>query len=99
MYFPDYDRIIIIHPKLSACGGFGGVAIIGKSLYDTDDGTVNASLHVVNGNLTLGTIAHEFGHNLGLQHATGLDCAGDTVGANCTISEYGDPFDIMDRIL
>lgn len=43
---------------------------------------------------------HEFGHNLGLDHAQSLICT-DATGAHvvlsdtCTVNEYGDPFSVM----
>lgn len=55
----------------------------------------------INGVLQLRTIAHEFGHNLGIHHASSLSCfeSGSRVSLsaspNCSSSEYGDPFDVM----
>ena len=42
-------------------------------------------------------VAHEFGHNLGAQHAQYLNCGTKQIDTytNCTISEYGDPSDVM----
>ncbi len=47
-------------------------------------------------------LAHELGHNLGLQHANHLSCAKvsdaslSALGASsCAIKEYGDPWDVM----
>lgn len=48
----------------------------------------------------VGILAHELGHNFGLGHAGLLTCL-DGLGKptiisnNCTIAEYGDPFDVM----
>lgn len=51
---------------------------------------------------TIGTsvIAHELGHNLGVHHAGSLSCTGAggapvPVSSTCSVSEYGDPFDVM----
>ena len=41
------------------------------------------------------TVAHEFGHNLGLHHARGLDCEGGVLSSNCVQYTYGDAFDVM----
>ena len=40
-------------------------------------------------------IGHELGHNFGLLHAGSRDCGASVVGGSCSVSEYGDPFDIM----
>ncbi len=56
----------------------------------------------VNGTIQLRVIAHEYGHNLGVHHASSLDCR-DTGGHRvalsvnnlCGASEYGDPYDVM----
>ena len=41
-------------------------------------------------------LSHEFGHILGLwEHAEGWDCGSESSGDNCTIREYGNPFDTM----
>jgi len=42
-------------------------------------------------------LSHEIGHNLGLDHASSLDCGSDgsLYGANCIHKEYGNLFDLM----
>jgi len=56
----------------------------------------------INGTIQLRVISHEYGHNLGVHHASSLDCrdaAGHRVALSvnnlCGASEYGDPFDVM----
>ena len=56
----------------------------------------------VNGTIQLRVISHEYGHNLGVHHASSLDCrnpAGQRVALSvnnlCGASEYGDPYDVM----
>jgi hypothetical protein len=45
------------------------------------------------------TLPHELGHNLGLKHASFIDCAGapfaDDPISGCTSQEYGDTYDFM----
>ncbi len=56
----------------------------------------------VNGTIGLRVIAHEYGHNLGVHHASSLDCRNQngqrvalSVNNLCGASEYGDPYDVM----
>lgn len=39
--------------------------------------------------------SHEFGHNLGLLHAKGLDCGEQILYGNCGTIEYGNSYDLM----
>jgi hypothetical protein len=58
----------------------------------------NPSEAWLNGDITLRNVAHEFGHNLGLFHSHNLDCGANvigTVGAGCTVYNYGDSYDTM----
>ncbi len=41
---------------------------------------------------------HELGHNFGLLHSGSLSCSGQVIGGTCSVSEYGDPFDVMGNI-
>jgi hypothetical protein len=74
---------MFVFPSLSC--GWSGFAMVGGR-----DSWNNASLD-------LRTVTHEVGHNLGLQHARMLACAGTTVGGTCSSSEYGHMIDMMGR--
>jgi hypothetical protein len=83
----DYDHYIYIWPSTNACP-FGGAAF------------TPGSLSYINGALTVNIIGHEIGHNLGLPHASSLQCV-DAAGlpvpysSTCAEQEYGDWFSIM----
>ncbi|MDP3813855.1 Ig-like domain-containing protein [Pseudomonas sp.] len=78
-----YDRFIYAFPQ-NVCGysGMGQVGALPSSTW-------------IHNSLTLRTVAHELGHNLGLYHAHALDCGDTTLGASCASQEYGDTLDIM----
>lgn len=79
----NYDRFVYIFPK-NACG-YAGMAQVGAFPSST----------WINNSMILHTIAHEMGHNLGLQHAHALDCGDTTMGSTCTSQAYGDTLDVM----
>jgi hypothetical protein len=81
----DWDHVIVYRPDNGDCS-YAGVASIGYNYM------------VLNGTLSLGVVAHEMGHNLGLHHSHSLTCNDNTVtiGGSCTdFAEYGDPADTM----
>lgn len=82
-----YDNIIYYSPWASC--GFSGIAPLGGNW-----------LYVNFPYIYWGTFGHEFGHNLGLQHANGYlcyDASGQrtAISDNCTSYEYQDPYSIM----
>ncbi|QNP41777.1 NEW3 domain-containing protein [Lysobacter solisilvae (ex Woo and Kim 2020)] len=79
-----YKRTIFMFPTISACGWAGSGNVGGAK--------TNAW---INGSFTLHTIGHELGHNQGLSHAHSRDCGSTTLGASCTVADYGDVIDIM----
>jgi hypothetical protein len=82
-----YDHVIYAFPYQSLCGWAGL-------------GEVPGSHSWINGYVgTVDVVAHELGHNMGLDHASSLSCTDGGVavsmGPSCSFSEYGDPFDVM----
>ena len=88
-----YQHIVYIFPLKSACQ-WGGIADVGGSQIDINGNSF--------GDAPTRTIAHEFGHNFGLQHAGSWTCTSGGVRVQisdtCTTSEYGDPFDTMGNV-
>ncbi len=81
----NYDRLIYAFPK-NACGFVGSASVGGKP---TDT--------YINDQFDLHNLAHEFGHNLGLDHAHALECGATTLGSNCSSIVYGDSLDVLGK--
>jgi hypothetical protein len=79
-----YKRLVYGFPK-NACG-FLGLGTVGGS----------PSQAWINGEFSLGVVAHEMGHNLGLYHSHSLECGTTAVSpSGCGFFEYGDMMDAM----
>ncbi|ABZ77060.1 Peptidase M11 gametolysin [Shewanella halifaxensis HAW-EB4] len=81
-----YDRWVYIYPENSDCGWTGQGTIGGSP-----------SRAFINGSMTLRTVGHEMGHNLGLYHAKDYDCSEGVLTGRCMSFEYGDTMDIMGK--
>ena len=79
-----YTRMVYVFPRNAACG-WSGVGTVGGSTSEV----------WVNGRLELKVIAHELGHNFGLQHSHSSDCDLTPLGNTCTTYDYGDVADVM----
>ena len=81
-----YDHQVLVFPETPSCDWSGQAELPG-------------TLSWINGEPTVRAVGHELGHNLGAHHASALRCVEDSVpvamGADCSLDEYGDPFDIM----
>ena len=85
-----YDYKAYGFPWVAACGWTGLADMPGTQSW-------------LNGwqGMTLGSMAHELGHNLGSHHANSYNCTANGVRvalstpSNCTSTEYGDPFSVM----
>jgi chitodextrinase len=85
----QYQHVVYAFPS-SPCGWSGLAYLPGKHSWLNGSGT------------SFRVMSHELGHNLGTHHAATMSCteAGVRVplsanSANCTSSEYGDPYSVM----
>jgi hypothetical protein len=78
----NYQHYVYVFPSLSACGWAGLAYVGGPQSY-------------INGYNYTSVYGHELGHNFGLLHAGSLTCANKVIGGSCSVTEYGDQFDIM----
>ncbi|MEA2273851.1 MAG: cellulose 1,4-beta-cellobiosidase [Solirubrobacteraceae bacterium] len=82
-----YDHIVYVWPRTTSCGWAGLAYMPGTSAY-------------INGDFNLRVVGHELSHNLGGDHASSYSCTNSTgqrvsISSTCSLSEYGDPFDIL----
>jgi len=81
--FSSYTRIVYLFTS-TPCGTVGSGTVGGYP-----------SKATINGAFTADIIAHEMGHNFGLDHSKALDCNGETLASDCNTIEYGDTYDVM----
>jgi hypothetical protein len=82
-----FDKFVLAFPHAASCD-WGGIGA-GSDAW-------------INGSLSLHYVAHELGHTFGLVHSKSMSCSDNGVRAtittnlaNCSVEEYGDPFDTM----
>jgi hypothetical protein len=85
-----YEHVIYAFPPQSLCGWSGLGEMPGERSW------INGYADHVE------VVAHELGHNMGLNHASSLECTEGSVvvaiSSTCTTREYGDPFDVMGNL-
>jgi MYXO-CTERM domain-containing protein len=88
---PGFDNVVwYFGQKVAACD-WAGIAPLGRAGKPANELWVN-------GTASCRVATHEFGHNLGLQHAARLRCTGAALlddPSKCQSSEYGDSTDVM----
>lgn len=77
------NHVVFVFTQTGFNCGWSGLAYIGYGLA------------FIKQTSALSVISHELGHTFGLYHAGSLDCGVNPIGGTCTVSEYGDPFDVM----
>lgn len=102
----QFSHYIFILPRTSNCQRFGNnnyFATMGKTPFDTSAGLVYGTYAVFNTDTSSlsdtpgpAIMAHEFGHQLGLNHANFLSCTNTSFSySGCVSEEYGDYADVM----
>ena len=100
--FRNYTRIFLVTPLLSGNCGWAGLGTVGCRGLSSADGSFNASVSWIIDQTTSDAlaevVAHEGGHNFGLDHASTVDYGAQTLGAprvDGVHDEYGDSFSNM----
>ena len=92
-----FDRLVIYFPKNINCH-FNGRSSFGRTFHETQEGTVNLAIALINSNSLSGSlVAHEMGHGFGLSHANYYEC-GDEIISNFCSSIYTDKYDVMGQV-
>jgi hypothetical protein len=88
----QYDHFQVWFPPTPACGSWAGMGeMAGTNTWIQSPPGWGVDRYWA-------WSAHELGHNLNLNHSTTLDCGAVALKvdlAQCSLTEYGDPFDTM----
>ena len=96
-----FDRVSIWYAQSGGpCPGVVGIGSLGGPITLINAAFKNMGLQLP------GTLAHEMGHNLGLDHAGTRDCSkspvnpilGNATASDCNLNEYGDNADVMGMV-
>lgn len=95
-----YDHALARYRELHGAASLDAYDIIGVQFPSIGMGyaglaTIGGSRHWLQGNPSVTTIVHEFGHNYGIGHAHFWQTNDGSVVGSGTLIEYGDIFDIM----
>ncbi len=85
---PGPDKHLLVYVPYGSSGCSYGLGTIGT-------GSIGSGGRAYVRATATSLIAHEFGHNLGLGHASHLQCAGAVHNASCYIRSYHDLYDVM----
>lgn len=90
----QFDFVAYVMPAIPNCDPVDNISDVGKPRGFSMTGWNHLWM---NGDNTIDIYAHEFGHNLGLNHAATLACGSKTIDTltKCTSVEYGNRFDEM----
>ncbi|MFA6042156.1 MAG: Ig-like domain-containing protein [Patescibacteria group bacterium] len=94
--FRQYERLVVFAPLGPSCP-FIGISSVGQTTVATNDGPVVMSTSYILSNYAgVALTAHEYGHGLGLHHASFYNCPNTPYQeTGCDITEYGSPYSTM----
>jgi len=94
-----YDHLVYVFNEAygGTCSGAVGTVSPGKQgkIWRSWPGNTGTAEVAFDGTKGIEATIHELGHNLGLWHADRLNCGDSIIADNCTISHYGDIYDVM----
>jgi M6 family metalloprotease-like protein len=94
--FNQYDYVVVVSPFGPSCS-WSGISSVGKVSLNTEEGSVLLGASFVHSSYmgSHAVFSHEIGHAFGNHHASFWNCGSGTTEGNCSLVEYGDPYDVM----